>query len=737
MLSKDLEKIFALAIREVRIRHHEFLTLEHVLYAYLLDTQGKNLLKGCGINTTRLKNQLERYFLDHLEVYPDSQGREVIQTLAVQRVLQRAIFHVQSAEKKKVEPGDFLASVMEEEDSYAAYFLRAQGIDRIDILEYISHGAKEEDFPSRKTDSYLEKYTHNLVEKAQAGLIDPLIGRKREIDRTIQILSRRRKNNPLFVGEPGVGKTALAEGLALKIARGEVPAKFKDMHIYALDMGSLIAGTKFRGDFEARLKGIIKELRQKKEQVILFIDEIHTVIGAGATSGGTLDASNILKPVLTSGEIRCIGSTTYEEYRNIFEKDRALSRRFQKIDIEEPSREEAIEILKGLKGYYEEHHRVRYTKRAIEAAVDLTIKYLPERFLPDKAIDVIDECGAFYALKEKKKKLITIKDVENVVSSIARVPIKRVTTSDRERLKLLEQELLKVVYGQDEAVRAVVRAIKRSRAGLREPNKPVGCFLFVGPTGVGKTELARQLANILGIHFLRFDMSEYMEQHSVARLIGAPPGYVGFDQGGLLTDSIRKHPHSVLLLDEIEKAHPDLFNILLQVMDYATLTDNTGRKADFRHVILLMTSNVGARDMSSSSIGFGREGLEDKSHMGIKAAEKFFSPEFRNRLDSIVAFRPLSLELMKKIVDKFIGELNQQLASKKVKVVLTEDTREYLAREGFDPDYGARPLKRLIRTKVADPLTDEILFGMLHGGGKVELVLEEKQGKKHIAFRML
>ncbi len=737
MLSKELEKIFALAIREVRIRHHEFLTLEHVLYAYLLDSQGKSLLKGCGVNTTRLKNQLERYFIDHLEVYPDSQGREVIQTLAVQRVLQRAIFHVQSAEKKKVELGDFLASVMEEEDSYAAYFLRAQGIDRIDILEYISHGPKEEDSPDKKSDSFLEKYTQNLVERARAGLVDPLIGRTKEIERTIQILSRRRKNNPLFVGEPGVGKTALAEGLALKIAQGDLPSKFKDTEIYALDMGSLIAGTKFRGDFEARLKGIIKELKQKKERVILFIDEIHTVIGAGATSGGTLDASNILKPVLASGEIRCIGSTTYEEYRNIFEKDRALSRRFQKIDIEEPSRDETIEILKGLKRYYEEHHGIKYTKRALEAAVDLTIKYLPERFLPDKAIDVIDECGAFYALKEKKKKLITIKDVENVVSSIARVPIKRVTTSDRERLKSLEDELLKVVYGQDEAVKAVVRAIKRSRAGLREANKPVGCFLFVGPTGVGKTELARQLSAILGIHFLRFDMSEYMEQHSVARLIGAPPGYVGFDQGGLLTDNIRKHPHSVLLLDEIEKAHPDLFNILLQVMDYATLTDNTGRKADFRHVILLMTSNVGARDMSSTSIGFGREEMEDKTHMGVKAAEKFFSPEFRNRLDGIVPFHPLSMELMKKIVDKFIGELNQQLVSKKVEVILTEGAREYLARKGFDPDYGARPLKRLVQTEVADPLTDEILFGPLAGGGKVEIVVKQEGNKKSISFKVI
>lgn len=734
MLSRDLERIFALAIREVRVRHHEFLTLEHVLYAYLLVPQGKNLLINCGVDVNRLKSQLEKYFIDNLESYPNATGKEVIQTLAVQRVLQRAIFHVQSAEKKEVELGDFLAAAMEETDSYAVYFLKSHGVDRLDILEYISHGQKEQRVSNQKGESFLEKYTQNLVLKAQMGLIDPIIGREKELERTIQILCRRRKNNPLFVGEPGVGKTALAEGLAYKIAKGEVPKRFLDTTIYALDMGALIAGTKFRGDFEARLKGIINELTQRREKVILFIDEIHTIVGAGASSGGSLDASNILKPVLASGEIRCIGSTTYEEYKNLFEKDRALSRRFQKIDIEEPSREESIEILKGLKKYYEEFHNISYSNKALEAAVDLTVKYLPDKFLPDKAIDVIDECGAYFGLHKKGRKVIGVKDVENVVAKMARVPIKSVERSDKDRLKSLEQELLKVVYGQDEAVKQVVSAIKRSRAGLREPNKPVGSFLFVGPTGVGKTELARQLANILGINFLRFDMSEYMEQHSVARLIGAPPGYIGFDQGGLLTDAIRKHPHSVLLLDEIEKAHPDLFNILLQVMDYATLTDNTGRKADFRHVILLMTSNVGAREMSSSSIGFAKENVEDKSHKGVKAAQKYFSPEFRNRLDAIVPFRPLSKDLMKKIVDKFIRELNDQLKDKKVVVQLREEAREALAEKGFDPDYGARPLRRVIQKEISDPLTDEILFGRLEHGGVVHVRAEKKDGDVVFVF---
>lgn len=737
MLSKDLEKIFALAVREVRARHHEFLTLEHILYSFLLDNKGKKLLYNCGLDIKRLRNQLERYFIEHLEVYPQGQTKEVIQTISVQRVLQRAIVHVQSAEKDKVDVGDFLASVMEEEDSYAVYYLKSQGLERVDILEYISHGnTEEQEAPSNTQpdkNSYLQKYTQNLVEKAEAGEVDPLIGRNYEVERTVQILTRRRKNNPLYVGDPGVGKTALAEGLALKIANKEVPEPFLDTQIYALDMGALLAGTKFRGDFESRLKGIINELKKIRFQAILFIDEIHTVVGAGATSGGSMDASNILKPVLASGEIRCIGSTTYEEYKNLFEKDRALSRRFQKIEVPEPSNEDSIAILEGLKPYYEEHHGVHYTPSAIKAAVDLTSRHLPDRYLPDKAIDVVDETGALLSLKQnkRKKKQITPKDMENVVAGIAKIPAGRVSSSDKDKLHNLQNELLKVIYGQDEAVEQMTRAIKRSRAGLREENKPVGNFLMVGPTGVGKTELARQLANKLEVYFLRYDMSEYVEQHAVARLIGAPPGYVGFDQGGLLTESIRKNPYSVLLLDEIEKAHPDLFNILLQVMDYATLTDNSGRKADFRHVIILMTSNIGAREMSSKSIGFGSSKSEDRSSKGVKAAEKNFSPEFRNRLDGIVPFHSLSEELMHKIVDKSIQELNDQLKEKKVKIQLNEAAKSYLAHKGYNPDYGARPLARVVQHDLKDKLVDELLFGKLQKGGKVFVDSQPKQDNEN------
>ncbi len=743
MLSRDLEKIFALAVREVRTRHHEFLTLEHVLYAYILDSKGKVLLNSCGVNVSRLRNQLERYFLEHLEVHPHGQAKEVIQTLSVQRVLQRAIVHVQSAEKAKVELGDFLASVMEEEDSYAVYYLKAQGLERLDILEQIAHSSESEQESCQSCqkdtkNSFLQKYTQNLVQRAKCGEIDPLIGRSLEVERTIQILSRRRKNNPLFVGDPGVGKTALAEGLALKIANKEVPEAFLSTEIFALDMGALLAGTKFRGDFESRLKGIINELCKEKTQSILFIDEIHTVVGAGATSGGSMDASNILKPVLASGEIRCIGSTTYEEYKNLFEKDRALSRRFQKIDVTEPSLEESVAILEGLRPYYEEHHGVHYTKTALQSAVELTSRHLPDRFLPDKAIDVVDESGALLSLQtgSKKRKRISPKDIENVVAKMARVPITRVSSSDREKLQHLDDELYQVIFGQDQAVKFMCQAIKRSRAGLREDHKPVGNFLLVGPTGVGKTELAKQLAAILGVNFLRFDMSEYMEQHAVARLIGAPPGYVGFDQGGLLTDSIRKNPYSVLLLDEIEKAHPDLFNILLQIMDYATLTDNAGRKADFRHVILLMTSNIGAREMSTPNIGFGKDKAENKAHKGVRAAEKHFSPEFRNRLDGVVPFNGLSEDMMEMIVDKFINELNVQLQEKKVRVALEPAAKTWLSKKGYDPDYGARPLGRVIQTQIKDRLADELLFGELQKGGEVKVdVLTNESGEEELDFR--
>lgn len=724
MLSRSLERIFALAVREVRSRHHEFLTLEHVLYAYLLDREGKVILQNCGVNIKRLRSQLENYFIEHLEIYPHGQAKEVIQTLSVQRVLQRAIVHVQSAEKGKVDLGDFLASVMEEEDSYAVYYLKAQGVERLDILEYITHGTEEKSEGcqtcQQESSTNLQKYTQNLVQRAKSGVIDPLIGRSDEVQRIVQILSRRRKNNPLFVGDPGVGKTALAEGLALKISQESVPEPFKETEIYALDMGALLAGTKFRGDFESRLKGVISELQKKGNQAILFIDEIHTIVGAGATSGGSMDASNILKPVLASGEIRCIGSTTYEEYKNLFEKDRALSRRFQKIEVSEPNQSDSVAILEGLRPYYEKHHGVKYTRSSLQSAVDLTVRHLPDRYLPDKAIDVLDESGALLALEtgKRKRKQITPKDIENVVSSIAKVPVRRVSSSDKERLHNMEDELFKVIYGQDDAVKMMAQAIKRSRAGLREENKPVGSFLLVGPTGVGKTELSKQLANILGVHFMRFDMSEYMEQHAVARLIGAPPGYVGFDQGGLLTESIRKHPYSVLLMDEVEKAHPDLFNILLQVMDYSTLTDNSGRKADFRHVILLMTSNIGARDMSAHGIGFGEEKTEDKAHKGVKAAEKYFSPEFRNRLDGIIPFNALTEELMEKIVEKYIKELNEQLKEKKVQVVLKSGAISWLSQRGFDPDYGARPLARIVQSSIKDRLADELLFGELQKGGQ-------------------
>jgi len=623
------------------------------------------------------------------------------------------------------------------------YYLKAQGLERLDILEQIAHSSESEQESCQSCqkdtkNSFLQKYTQNLVQRAKCGEIDPLIGRSLEVERTIQILSRRRKNNPLFVGDPGVGKTALAEGLALKIANKEVPEAFLSTEIFALDMGALLAGTKFRGDFESRLKGIINELCKEKTQSILFIDEIHTVVGAGATSGGSMDASNILKPVLASGEIRCIGSTTYEEYKNLFEKDRALSRRFQKIDVTEPSLEESVAILEGLRPYYEEHHGVHYTKTALQSAVELTSRHLPDRFLPDKAIDVVDESGALLSLQtgSKKRKRISPKDIENVVAKMARVPITRVSSSDREKLQHLDDELYQVIFGQDQAVKFMCQAIKRSRAGLREDHKPVGNFLLVGPTGVGKTELAKQLAAILGVNFLRFDMSEYMEQHAVARLIGAPPGYVGFDQGGLLTDSIRKNPYSVLLLDEIEKAHPDLFNILLQIMDYATLTDNAGRKADFRHVILLMTSNIGAREMSTPNIGFGKDKAENKAHKGVRAAEKHFSPEFRNRLDGVVPFNGLSEELMEMIVDKFINELNVQLQEKKVRVALEPAAKTWLSKKGYDPDYGARPLGRVIQTQIKDRLADELLFGELQKGGEVKVdVLTNESGEEELDFR--
>jgi len=754
MISKELEIAFATAIREAKTRHHEMLTVEHLLYALLHDPVGSRILRNCGADIKELKQQLQDFFSRHVKALPEQDGREIVQTMGVQRVLQRAILHVQAAEKKEVDAGDILAALFAEEQSYAVYFLTQQGITRLDILNYISHGVSQtgedewqDDIDEREAETrhdrkaeqkrggMLEKFTVNLIEKARAGKIDPLIGRQAELERTIQVLGRRLKNNPIFVGDPGVGKTAIVEGLALKIVHEEVPAAFHNTEIYSLDMGALLAGTKFRGDFEARLKGVITELNNKPG-VILAIDEIHTIVGAGATSGGSMDASNILKPALVSGNLRCIGTTTYEEYKNYFEKDRALSRRFQKIEISEPSVDETIEILKGLKSCYEEHHDVIYTPQAIKAAAELSAKHITNRYLPDKAIDVIDETGSIFKVSPayKHRKKITTQDIEKVVARIAKVPARSVSTSDKLQLQNLDEELKKRVFGQDDAVKNLVTAIKRSRAGLSIPEKPIGSFLFIGPTGVGKTEVAKQLAAVLGVHFQRFDMSEYMEKHTVSRLIGAPPGYVGFDQGGLLTDAIRKNPYTVLLLDEIEKAHPDIFNILLQVMDHATLTDNNGKTADFRHVILLMTSNAGAREMSAATLGFGATVAEDKGDKGLKAIEKLFNPEFRNRLDGIITFHALNIEIMQMIVDKFIAELNEQLGVKKVQLTLSPAARTWLANHGYDPIYGARPLARLIQTEIKDRLADELLFGHLVNGGSTLVDLDTASEPAQLTF---
>ena len=747
MIKKELEMAFAAAVREAQKRRHEMLTVEHLLYALLYDELGSRILRSCGADIDELKIQLEEFFADKIEKFAEGAAKEIIQSIGVQRVLQRAMMHVQAAEKTEMDAGDVLASIFEEEGSYAVYFLKSHGISRLDILNYISHGLSQsgqaEDEPrcalerreaqeetaddKKKTkpgQSALERYTVNLIEKARTGRIDPLIGRAPELERTLQVLHRRVKNNPLFVGDAGVGKTALAEGLALKVVQGDVPKAFLGAEIYSLDMGTLLAGTKFRGDFEARLKAVIKELEAKKG-VILFIDEIHTVVGAGATSGGSMDASNILKPVIATGDLRCIGSTTYEEYKNHFEKDRALARRFQKIEIMEPSVDETVEILKGLKPYYEKHHGVSYSPGALKAAAELSAKHINDCFLPDKAIDVIDETGAIFNLRHEGKlhKVIGPKDIEKVVARMAKIPPRSVTSSDKVAIQNLEAELCGRVFGQEAAIKSLAKAIRRSRAGLGQADKPIGSFLLMGPTGVGKTEAAKQLAQVMGIHFVRFDMSEYMEKHTVARLIGAPPGYVGFEQAGMLTDDIRKHPHSVLLLDEIEKAHPDIFNILLQIMDYATLTDNNGKKADFRHVVLLMTTNAGAREMATANIGFGGSMRDVSADKGKKAIEKLFSPEFRNRLDEMITFNPLSIQIMEQIVDKFFREVQAQVTPKKVHAQLSPAARNWLARNGFSPEYGARPLARLMQVEIKDALSNEILFGALAAGGTVTIDL--------------
>jgi ATP-dependent Clp protease ATP-binding subunit ClpA len=743
MLSKDLESALTSAVNEVKRRNHEFLTLEHLLYAISVEEQGEEILESCGAEMERLRDQLGRFFVENMEALPEGTETEVIQTLGVRRVLQRAVWQKKASGKSVVDVGDVLAAMFDEEDSYAVYFLRTHDVSRLDVLEFISHGLSTGDWndlgndqPSKveplddrsnEKKSPLEEFTVNLTDRAADGLIDPLIGRQEELDRTVQVLSRRRKNNPIFVGDPGVGKTAMAEGLALRIVEGDVPKDFINAEIYALDMGSLLAGTKYRGDFEARLKGVLAQIKTHKDAV-LFVDEIHTIVGAGSVSGGSMDASNILKPLLQSGEIRCMGSTTFEEYKNHFEKDRALSRRFQKIDIVEPTVEETIAILKGLKPHYEEFHGVNYTHFALKAASELSERHITDRYLPDKAIDVMDEAGALYKLSNRPRKgdRIKVADIEKVVARMARIPARRLTVSDKVRLQSLEDDLKAVVFGQDDAVAALSKSIKRSRAGMRQQGRPVGSFLLTGPTGVGKTELARQLAQTMGISFLRFDMSEYMEKHAVARLIGAPPGYVGFDQGGLLTEGVRKKPHCVVLFDEIEKAHPDVFNILLQVMDYATLTDNNGRKADFRHVILLMTSNAGAREMQKGAIGFSRNEDSDRQGGALKALEKLFSPEFRNRLDSIVTFKALEQPVMEKIVDKFVKELNDQLQDRRVVVILTDAARSRLAEIGHSPTMGARPMGRVIQTEIKDFIADELLFGELTKGGVVTV---DKAGK--------
>jgi len=733
MISKELSATLGFAVREAKKRRHEYVSVEHVLFAILHDSSGLEIVEKCGGNVENIKANLEMFFNDNMEMLPEESEYVLQQTIGFQRVIQRAVNHVRSAEKKEVAVSDILASIFMEKDSHAVYFLNEEGISRLDVLRNISHelptgstdDVSEIDAPTeqktvKKKSSPLDAYTVNLIDQAAKGRLDPLIGRELEMERTMQVLCRRRKNNPIFVGDPGVGKTAMAEGLAQKIWGGEVPDLLKEVRIYSLDLGGMLAGSKFRGDFEQRLKGVVAELKKRKN-AILFIDEIHTIVGAGATSSGSMDASNILKPFLSTGELRCIGSTTYEEYKNHFEKDRALSRRFEKIDILEPPVKESIKILKGLRSRYEEHHKIEYTDASLKAACELSAKYINDRFLPDKAIDVIDEAGAAIRLSgATNRKWIHPSDIEKIVSKIARIPAVNVSTPDKAKLENLGGQLRRVVFGQDDAIDALVTAIKRSRAGLGQPEKPVGSFLFTGPTGVGKTEVARQVASQLDVEFMRYDMSEYMEKHAVARLIGAPPGYIGFDQGGLLTDGVRKHPYCVLLLDEIEKAHEDLFNILLQVLDHATLTDNNGKKADFRNVIVMMTSNAGSREMSSTTIGFG-DTKGDSTGKGKKAIEKIFSPEFRNRLDGIITFNALDREIMAMIVDKFMKEFADQLSVKKVSLEYSVKVRKWLAKKGHDPQYGARPLARVIQTEIKDVLADEILFGRLEKGGSVAL----------------
>jgi ATP-dependent Clp protease ATP-binding subunit ClpA len=749
-LSRSLEQALHHAVKLASDRHHEYATLEHMLLALIDDADAGQVMKACNVDVEALRKQVQKFIDTDLATLVIEDGEEAKPTTGFQRVVTRAVLHVQNSGRDEVTGANVLVALFTERESNAVYFLQQQNMNRLDAVSYISHGiakrpgmsqpkpprgAEEdeaEEKPAKQGTEALEAYCVNLNEKAKSGRVDPLIGRGPEVERTIQILCRRQKNNPLFVGDPGVGKTAIAEGLARKIVKGEVPEILKDCTIYALDMGSLIAGTRYRGDFEERLKTVVKELENQKG-AILFIDEIHTVIGAGATSGGAMDASNLLKPALAQGTLRCIGSTTYKEYRQYFEKDRALVRRFQKIDVAEPTPGDAVKILMGIKSYFESYHKLRYTADAIRAAVDLSAKYINDRKLPDKAIDVIDEAGASQMLlpESRRKKVMHVKDIEEVVARIARIPSKSVSKDDATALKTLEADLSRVVYGQDKAIHALASAIKLARAGLRQPEKPIGSYLFSGPTGVGKTEVAKQLAAILGVEFLRFDMSEYMERHTVSRLIGAPPGYVGFDQGGLLTDGVDQHPHCVLLLDEIEKAHQDMYNILLQVMDHGKLTDHNGKKIDFRNVVLIMTTNAGASDAAKDAIGFGRGKREGEDEEAIR---KLFTPEFRNRLDAVIAFAPLSRDTIDKVVEKFVLELEGQLADRDVTFDLTAEATRWLGEKGYDDSFGARPLARVIQDHIKKPLADEILFGALKDGGTVRVLLDREADKLAFEF---
>ncbi|MCC6750066.1 MAG: ATP-dependent Clp protease ATP-binding subunit ClpA [Deltaproteobacteria bacterium] len=737
-LSQDLQISLSVALNEAANRGHEFVTLEHLLFALVHDQETAAVIRQCGGNVGRLKKKLDAFLNDQLESVPETKRRAPRPSLAFQRALSRAAAHVEGAGKEEVSGANVLVAIFAEQECWAAHFLNEEGVTRLDVVTFISHGVskleddegtlapagadededEEGEGNARGKEGPLEAYATNLNELAAAGRIDPLIGREREIKRTLHILARRRKNNPLFVGDSGVGKTAIVEGLALKIHRGEVPEMLKAAVIYNLDMGALLAGTRYRGDFENRMKAVLKALA-KQPDAILFIDELHTVIGAGSASGSTLDASNLLKPALTSGTLRCIGSTTYEEFKQHLERDRALMRRFQRIEVNEPSIEETVQILEGLRTKYEAHHGVRYTKEALRTAAELSSRYLQEKKLPDKAIDLLDEAGAAARLAAQKDTRITSREVESVLATMAQIPPRRVSRDDRERLQALDAELKQVVFGQDYAIDQLVGAIKMSRAGLGTPDRPVGSYLLTGPTGVGKTEVAKQLAATLSLEFMRFDMSEYMERHTVSRLIGAPPGYVGFDQGGLLTDAVRRTPHAVLLLDEIEKAHPDVFNLLLQVMDHGTLTDNNGKKADFRHVILLMTSNVGSRELEKRRVGFGEAGGD--AGQADEEYRRLFSPEFRNRLDARIRFNALSPVVMGQIVDKFIAQLGKQLGERKVSIELSEAARAELADKGFDPKFGARPLARVIQEQVKRPLSEDLLFGRLAKGGLVRV----------------